>query len=284
LNGIDPLSPLLGRYRELEDALARAHDTAESARLGTAAAELLDTLKQLEGRLAELREMLRQLMDRHGILPGLPAGAVGLPPAVAERQSELGGGHLAKGWKLLHSGDHDGAVALLKEALDLAPDDPGVLSSLGWAQTISQQYDDALATYHQLLVVRPEDTLARVNLGYICLRKGIYGEAIGHLSKAIRCSTDQGTGIYGRYYLGLVYLAREMYDDAESFLHEVVELDPTMSEASFQLGRTRYLAGRKADALSAWKDGAATPQGGFWASRCAEAARSAESGVQPLLD
>ncbi len=284
MTGIDPLSPLLGRYRELEDALARAQDAAESARLGAMASELLDTLKQLEGRLAELREMLRQLMDRHGILPDLPAGSVGLPPAAAERRSDLGGGQVAKGWNLLRSADYGGAIELLKEALDLAPDDPGVLSSLGWAQTISQAYDEALATYQHLLAVSPEDTLARVNLGYICLRKGIYGEAIEHLSKAIRGSTDPRAGMYGRYYLGLVYLAREMYEDAESFLHEAVELDPTMSEASFQLGRARYLAGRKAEAISAWKDGAAAPQGDFWASRCAEAARSAESGVQPLLD
>jgi tetratricopeptide (TPR) repeat protein len=284
LNGVDPLSPLLGRYRELEDALVRARDTAESARLGAVASELLDTLKQLEGRLAELREMLRQLMDRHGLVPGRPAEAVGLLPAVAEEQSEVGGGRVAKGWKLLRSGDYESAVELLRQALELAPDDPGVLSSLGWAQTILQQYEEALATYHHLLVVRPEDTLARVNLGYICLKRGIYGEAIEHLSKAVRGSTDLRTGLYGRFYLGLVYMAREMYEDAESFLHEAAELDPTMSEAFFQLGRARYLAGRKAEAISAWKDGAAAPHDDFWAIRCAEAARSTESGAEPLLD
>lgn len=284
MNGGDPITSLLGRYRELEDALAHAQSTAETARLGSAASELLCTLQQLEGRLAELREKLRQLMDRHGILPGPPVGAMGLPPAVPDPRSELGGGYIDKGWKLIGSGDYDGAVEALKRALELAPDDPGVLSSLGWAQTISQEYDEALATYHHLLVVRPEDTLARVNLGFICLRKGIYGEAIEHLSKAIRSSADSRTRLYGRYYLGLVYMAREMYGDAESFLHEAVELDPTMSEAFFQLGRARYLAGRKAEAVSAWKDGAAAPHGDFWASRCGEAARATESGAQPLLD
>lgn len=284
MTGVDPLAPLLGRYRELEDALAHAQSTAESARLGAAASELLDTLGQLEGRTAELREKLRRLMDRHGILSGLPAGAVGLPPAAPEPQSGQSGGYVERGWKLVGSGDYEGAVELLKQAHELAPDDPGILSSLGWAQTLSQEHDEALATYHRLLVVRPEDTSARVNLGFICLKKGIYGEAIEHLSKAIRSSSDPRTLLYGRYYLGLVYMAREMYDDAESFLREATELDPTMSETFFQLGRARYLAGRKAEAISAWKDGAAAPHGDFWASRCAEAARSTESGAQPLLD
>lgn len=284
MSDVDPLSPLFGRYRELESALEGARDAAESARLGAAAAELLGTLKQLEERAAELREMLRRLMVRHRILEGLPTGAAGFPPASVELPTDLGGGSAARAWKLLASDDYDGAVELLNQALELAPDDPGVLSSLGWAQTVKQRYDEALTTYRHLLDLRPEDVLAHVNLGYICLRKGIYGEAIEHLSKAVRDSTDSRAELYGRYYLGLVYLAREMYDDAETFLLEVLELDPMMSEASFQLGRARYLAGRKAEAVSAWKNGAAASQGDFWASRCAEAARSAESGVQPLLD
>jgi tetratricopeptide (TPR) repeat protein len=249
-----------------------------------AASELLNTLSRLEGRLAELREKLRQLMDRHGILPGPAEGAIGLPPTQPEAQSEAAGGCVERGWKLVGAGDCAGARKLLSRALDLAPDDPGVLSSLGWVQTVLQEYDGALATYRRLLVVRPEDTAARVNLGFICLRKGIYGEAIEHLSKATRGSPDPRVRLYGRFYLGLVYMAREMYEDAASLLHEAAELDPTMSEAFFQLGRARYLAGRRAEAISAWKDGAAAPHGDFWASRCAEAARSTESGAQPLLD
>lgn len=280
----DPLSPLLGRYRELEDALLRTRSTAESARLGVAASDLLNTLSRLEWRLAELREKLRHLMDRHGLLPEPTAGGVGLPPAAPEVQSEAGGGYVESGWKLVGAGDYAGARRLLMRALDLAPDDPGVLSSLGWVQTVLQEYDEALATYRRLLVVRPEDTPARLNLGFICLRKGIYGEAIEHLSRVIRGSPDPRARLYGRFYLGLVYMAREMYEDAASLLHEAAELDPTMSEAFFQLGRARYLAGRRAAAISAWKDGAAAPHGDFWASRCAEAARSAESGGQPLLD
>ena len=59
--------------------------------------------------------------------------------------------------------------------------------------------------------------LARINVGYICLKKGIFGEAIEHLSKAIRLDNDRKATLYAHYYLGLVYQEREMYDDAQTF-------------------------------------------------------------------
>lgn len=132
-------------------------------------------------------------------------------------------------------------------------------------------------------MVNPDDVPSRLNLGFICLQKGIYGEAIEHLSKAVRSAADRRAVLYGHYYLGLVYLAREMYNDAESFFLEAVGLDATLSEVFFQPGRARYQAGRRADAVSAWKDGAATGRDP-WATRCAEAARGVESGQAPLFD
>jgi len=182
------------------------------------------------------------------------------------------------------AGDYETARQILRRALRLAPDDLEALSCLGWAQTLSRDYDGAVLTYQHVLVVSPDDVLTRLNLGFICLQKGIYGEAIEHLSRAVRSAADRRAVLYGRYYLGLVYLAREMYNDAESFFLETVDLGPTLSEAYFQLGRARCQVGRRADAVSAWKDGAAA--GGFdpWARRCAEAARRVESGQPPDFD
>jgi tetratricopeptide (TPR) repeat protein len=285
LNAQDPLASQLARFRELEDALAHAGSQVESAQVGVAVSEFYHALQGMVRRLAELHENLRRLMERHGILPGVPSGpSAGIPPAVPVLSSREGDTHVEKGWRCIESGDYEGAAQELKWALKLAPDDPQVLSSLGWLQTMSQDYDEALTTYQHLLVVSPNDSLARVNLGYICLKKGIYGEAIEFLSKAIRAAADPKAALYGRYYLGLVYLAREMYSDAASFFRETVELAPTMSEAHFQLGRALYLEGKKSDAIAAWKAGVALQQPDFWTTRCAEAMRAAESGSQPLLD
>ena len=57
-----------------------------------------------------------------------------------------------------------------------------------------------------------------------------------------------------------------------------------MSEVFFQLGRTRFLAGRRADAISAWRDGIAANTFSPWAKRCSDAARAVEAGETPVLD
>ena len=62
----------------------------------------------------------------------------------------------------------------------------------------------------------PANSLARINVGYICLKKRIFGEAIEHLSKAIRMANDKKATLYAHYYLGLVYLEREMFEDADT--------------------------------------------------------------------
>jgi len=51
----------------------------------------------------------------------------------------------------------------------------------------------------------PANSLARINVGYICLKKRIFGEAIEHLSKAIRLDNDKKATLYAHFYLGLVY-------------------------------------------------------------------------------
>jgi tetratricopeptide (TPR) repeat protein len=47
-----------------------------------------------------------------------------------------------------------------------------------------ERYDDALFAFQKVLVREPDNALARVNVGYICLKKGIFGEAIEHLTRA----------------------------------------------------------------------------------------------------
>ena len=281
----DLLAHQVARYRELDEALSRAETSSERAQLGVAVADLYQQVAVAGKQIAELQEGLQRLVDRYGLRSeGSPVASPGVAPAPpASGDSELDD-YIRKGWNCIQEGDYDGAKEVLKEALALAPDDPDALSSLAWVQTVSRDYGGALLTYQHLLTVKPDDALARVNLGYICLEKGIYGEAIEHLSSAARTESDPRAALYGHYYLGLVYLAREMYNDAETFFERTVALSPTMSGAYFQLGRTRYLLGRKADAISAWKEGAGTDQFDFWASRCGEAVRAAESGRQPLLD
>jgi len=101
----------------------------------------------------------------------------------------------------------------------------------------------------------PANSLARINVGYICLKKRIFGEAIEHLSKAIRLDNDKKATLYAHFYLGLVYLQREMFEDAETFFQKTLKLGPNLIEAYYELGRAHWFAGDHEKAKSTWDEG-----------------------------
>jgi tetratricopeptide (TPR) repeat protein len=127
----------------------------------------------------------------------------------------------------------------------------------------------------------PANSLARINLGYICLKKRIFGEAIEHLSKAIRLDNDRKATLYAHFYLGLVYLEREMFDDAQSFFRKAIALGPNLIEAYYELARALWFDGKRELALQAWRDGAAANSFNPWGKRCAEMLRHIEQGGAP---
>jgi tetratricopeptide (TPR) repeat protein len=183
-----------------------------------------------------------------------------------------------KGWSLISLGDYAGAIQSLEKALALSPGAVQAQSLLGWAQMLHEQYDDALATFSRVLMKEPANALARINVGYICLKKRIFGEAIEHLSKAIRLDNDRKATLYAHYYLGLVYLEREMYEDAQTFFRKTLALGPNLIEAYFELGRAQWLAGEKDAARKTWDEGHKANKFNPWAKRCKEMLEVAAAG------
>jgi tetratricopeptide (TPR) repeat protein len=273
--------------RELLSALEERY-AAIDARLEGAGAGDRDALRQeivgffretesaIEG-LTALKERIRGLVDRYKALPA-PA-----PSALAQGQTivsdHIGSStYVERGWTAIASGDPRRAVKELERALELAPNDPHAESLLGWAQMLREQYDDALMTYYKVLMRDPNNPLARVNLGYICLKKGIFGEAIEHLSRAIRQESDRKAQIYAHLYMGMLYLEREMYDDARSFFGRTLELGPGMLEAWWETGRAYYLEGRMEEAADAWRTGHQANRFNLWGERCGKALAQLEAG------
>ena len=246
--------------------------------------EIVAFFKEVDGALGDLgqvKEGIRALVDRYKQLQADTDPSVGLQPGGARapvRADHLGAStYIEKGWSLIALGDHAGAVQTLRRALELSPEASEAQSLLGWALMLQGDHDDALATFSQVLMREPANALARVNLGYLCLRKGIFGEAIEHLSRAIRLDNDRKATLYAHYYLGLVYLEREMYEDAVGFFRKALQLGPNLVEAHAQMGRALWFAGDRPGAARAWADGAAnrfTP----WGRRCAELAELAAQG------
>ncbi|HUF36469.1 MAG TPA: tetratricopeptide repeat protein [Gemmatimonadales bacterium] len=273
------LAALRGEYQDIERRIETAADPA--LREGVKR-EIIALFKRVDGtltELAQLKEDIKGLVERYkrasaATEPAAPSPAAA--PQFTDARPVVHADHLGastfieKGWSLISLGDHAGAIQSLEKALALAPGAVQAQSLLGWAQMLHEDYDDALATFSKVLMKEPANALARINVGYICLKKGIFGEAIEHLSKAIRLDNDRKATLYAHYYLGLVYLEREMYEDAQIFFRKTLALGPNLIEAYFELGRAQWFAGEKDAARKSWDEGHRANKFNPWAKRCRE--------------
>ncbi len=150
----------------------------------------------------------------------------GMEPAVARRLRRRGAGAPAR-------------------RSSCRPNDPQSEALLGWALMLQEKYDDALLWFQKVLMREPQNALARINVGYICLKKRIFGEAIEHLSRAIRLDNDKKATLYAHFYLGLVYLERDMFEDAQTFFQKTLVLGPQPHRGVLRAG-ARVLVQRAA--------------------------------------
>ncbi|MFL5535540.1 MAG: tetratricopeptide repeat protein [Gemmatimonadales bacterium] len=270
----------------------KAELTEMTARLDAPGAErdalkkdIIGLFKRVDGALTDLgqiKEGIRGLVERYKQTAN-GADATAAPQFTGERPAvhadHLGAStYIEKGWSLISLGDYGGAIQALEKALTLSPGAVDATSLLGWAQMLNEDYDEALGNFSKVLMKEPANALARINVGYICLKKGIFGEAIEHLSKAIRLDNDRKATLYAHYYLGLVYLEREMYDDAQTFLRKTLKLGPNLIEAYFELGRALWLGGEREEAVKVWTNGYKANKFNPWAKRCHEMLEVASAG------
>jgi tetratricopeptide (TPR) repeat protein len=150
-----------------------------------------------------------------------------------------------KGWNHIANGDYGKAREVLEAAMKKAPNNVRVMKLLGWAYMYDERYDEALMLYQKVLNIEPSDDLARNNLGYICYKKKIFGEAIEHLSKVIKTGTDVSAKLYANYYLGLVYFERNMYLDAINFFEDALAIGPNLFEARYYMALSYFGKGNE---------------------------------------
>jgi tetratricopeptide (TPR) repeat protein len=237
-------------------------------------------LEQDLADLAALKEEAKALVERW---KGLQVSAA--PAFTAERPivaDHIGAStFIEKGWTRISLGDYAGAEDALTKALKLAPNDPQAESLLGWALMLQEKYDEALMQFQKVLMREPGNALARINVGYICLKKRIFGEAIEHLSRAIRLDSDRKATLYAHFYLGLVYLERDMNEDAQTFFQKTLAIGPNLIEAYYELGRTFWFNGQKEEAVQTWRDGHTANKFNPWGKKCAEVLATVEQGGEP---
>jgi len=278
------VGPLRASYAEIAKQLDGPQAAEHRDQLKKEIIALFKTVDQAITDLSGLKEEIRVLVDRYKQLAQGESGDMapeftGTVPVMVDH---IGAStFIQKGWSLISLGDYPGAVQALSKALTLSPGDTQAESLLGWAQMLNEDYDDALQTFQKVLNKEPANSLARINVGYICLKKRIFGEAIEHLSKAIRLDNDKKATLYAHYYLGLVYLEREMYEDAQTFFKKTLHLGPNLIEAYFELGRAFWFSGDQDEARRTWEEGYKANKFNPWGKRCKETLDLVAQGQEP---
>lgn len=279
------VTALRAQYAELDNRLQKVTTGNDRE---VVKREIIAFFKRVDGALADLttlKEEIRGLVERYKQLASSPESApapqfTGARPMI--HADHLGAStFIEKGWSLISLGDYSGAIQSLTRALTLSPNDTQAQSLLGWAQMLHEEYDDALTTFSKVLMREPANSLARINVGYICLKKRIFGEAIEHLSKAIRLDNDRKATLYAHYYLGLVYLEREMFEDAQTFFQKTVQLGPNLIEAYYELGRAQWFSEERDAARQSWTEGWKANKFSPWGKRCKEMLDLVAAGGEP---
>jgi tetratricopeptide (TPR) repeat protein len=235
-------------------------------------------------QLTALRDETRQMIERwktlRGEQPSLAPTFSAERPAVHE--DHIGAStFIEKGWSKLSLGDHEGAEVALRKAIDLSPNDTQAQALLGWALMHQEKYDEALKVFQGVLSKQPDNSLARINIGFISFKKKAFAEAIEHLSRAIRLDNDRKATLYAHFYLGLVYLERDMFEDAQTFFEKTITLGPNLIEAYYELGRAFWFNGQQPEATAAWKRGFDTNKFNPWGKKCAEVLKTVAEGGEP---
>jgi tetratricopeptide (TPR) repeat protein len=278
-------APFRTKYDDIAKRLDGAANADDREAVKREIIGLFKTVDQAINDLTDLKEEIRVLVDRYKAMAEQEQGSqapqfTGAVPAI--HVDHIGASTFKeKGWSLISLGDYPGAIQALQKALSLAPGDVQAESLLGWAQMLAEQYDDALATFDIVLQKEPTNSLARINVGYVCLKKQLFQDAIEHLSKAIRLDNDKKATLYAHYYLGLVYHERQMYEDAEMFFLKTLRLGPNLIEAYYELGRARWFAEDQEGAQEAWTQGFEANKFNPWGKKCKAMLELVAQGQEP---
>jgi len=269
----DDLTELRAEFDRIAAALRAPASPDQRAALKAGIVALFNRTDAAIGEITAFKERIRELIAAFKTLPQESVTSV--------RHDHLGAStHIERGWSALAGGDWARAQTEFQAALQRDATSTAAQALLGWVLMYQNRLDEALEVCLRVLLREPDHGLARVALGAICLRKGIVGEAIEHLTRAAGNPSDARAGLYANFWLGVAYLERDMHSDAIEFLRRATAKGPNLAEAWTELGRALWLSGREGEAREAWSTGSALRHSPF-ARRCSELLALVAAGGTP---
>ena len=183
-----------------------------------------------------------------------------------------------------HLEDLEGAVAMLRLADQLQPNELDIMLNLGRALRQSFRLDEALSVHLRMHYRYPDDLEARVQFGLTVVEQGQPDKAIADLEKLTIEHADRPDFWVARAR-GLVKLGR--HTEALKILDKVLRDEPdnvialvTQAEANWALIRSQQWG---TAVMQAWKLDPKNPLVLFWMARLQEAASEPKRQEQCLL-
>ena len=176
-----------------------------------------------------------------------------------EARRELAGGKLADAWdklqKLLERypeepqllqvvglaalkrGDREAALAHVRKAVALAPDDAEALTLLGWLDMeVAGDVETAIDSYRKAAALKPDVPEVHNNLGVALKRKGDLEPAVGSFSRALELNPDFAQAASNR---GWAYVDQGKWREAGADFEKSLALQPNDEAALYGLARVR---------------------------------------------
>jgi len=157
-----------------------------------------------------------------------------------------------RGDAFLASGDHAGALAAYRKALELKPDDPAVWRSLGVAYTRMRDYGKAIEHFSRSLALRPSQPQVLVEMGFALMQQGVLDRAREAYRQAIAINPWEPAAYAN---LGVLELRDGALRPAVTALEKAVQLDPGLANAHFALASAYAQLGERGRAAASVQRG-----------------------------
>lgn len=141
------------------------------------------------------------------------------------------------GLAALKRGERETALAHVRKAVALAPDDAEALTLLGWLDMeVAGDVETAITSYRKVTALKPDVPEAHNNLGVALKRKGELAEAVASFSRALELKPDFAQAASNR---GWAYVDQGKWPAAGADFERSLALQPKDEAALYGLARVR---------------------------------------------
>jgi len=127
------------------------------------------------------------------------------------------------------------AVAILQDILRQDPGNADALNFLGIAFQALKRHADAVRAFEAALAARPDDPNINTNLGETYIELGRYEDALRHSLAAVKAFENDPRPV-PLLQVGFCLNKLRRFEDAEPYLLQAANLDPTNPNSRFELG------------------------------------------------